>query len=225
MIFDDSCEDICNSQAFVDFADAGRYGGLSTIHIKHILFYQSKFGRDVDLQNTHIVLFKSPLDVMQVSTLSAQLGLGSELVDWYRDATSVPYCHLLIDFSQGTDDRLRYCTNTESIPPKFFIPDWLKFLDNEQTKSLYSLRVAVLFLQMQQCFPSVLWERVYPVSLGMRSKSSQKKPARLKKTSLDEVSKRNAIALSERNHLEAKKRRTGISKRTSTLKSPYSSRH
>ena len=28
---------------------------------------------------------------MQVSKLSAQLGLGSEVVYWYRDATSVPY--------------------------------------------------------------------------------------------------------------------------------------
>ena len=36
---------------------------------------------------------------MQVTTLSTQLGLGSELVDWYRDATSVPFGHLLIDLS------------------------------------------------------------------------------------------------------------------------------
>ena len=27
---------------------------------------------------------------MQVTTISTQLGLGSELVDWYPDATSVP---------------------------------------------------------------------------------------------------------------------------------------
>ena len=86
--FDDSCEEICNSKAFVDIATAGRHRGLSTIYVKHNLFHQSKFGRDVELHNTHIVLFKSPRDVIQVSTLSAQLGLGSELVDWYRDATS-----------------------------------------------------------------------------------------------------------------------------------------
>ena len=44
---------------------------------------------------------------MQGSTLSAKLGLGSELVDCYRDATSVPYGHFLIELSQRTDDRLR----------------------------------------------------------------------------------------------------------------------
>ena len=105
--FDDSREKICNSKAFVDIATAGRHRGLSTIYIKRNFFHQSKLGRDVELQNTHIVLFKSPRDVMQVTTLGAQLGLGSELVDWYQDATSVPYGQLLIDLSPRTDDRLR----------------------------------------------------------------------------------------------------------------------
>ena len=108
LIFDDSCEEICNSKAFVDIATAGRHRGLSTIYIKHNLFHQSKLGRDVELQNTHIVLFNSPRDVMQVTTLSTQVGLGSELIDWYRDATSVPFGHLLIDLSPRTDARLSY---------------------------------------------------------------------------------------------------------------------
>ena len=105
LLIDDSCEEVCNSKAFVDIATAGRHRGLSTIYIKQYLFHQSKLGRDVELQNTHIVLFKSPRDVMQGTTLSAQLGLSSELVDWYQDATSVPFGHLLIDLSPRTDDR------------------------------------------------------------------------------------------------------------------------
>ena len=76
LIFDRSCEEICNSKAFVDISTAGRHPGLSTIYIKHNLFHQSKLGRNIELQNTHIVLFKSPRDVMQVTTLSTQLGLG-----------------------------------------------------------------------------------------------------------------------------------------------------
>ena len=63
---------------------------------------------------------------MQVTTLSTQLGLGAELVDWCRNATSVPFGHLLIDLSPHTDDRLRYCTNTGSIPSKFYIPEPLR---------------------------------------------------------------------------------------------------
>ena len=64
------------------------------------------------LQNTQLFLFKPSRDVMQVSTPSAQLSVGSELVDWYRGAASVSYGHLLIDFSPRTGDRLRYCTNS-----------------------------------------------------------------------------------------------------------------
>ena len=120
LIFDDPCEEICNSKAFVDVATAGRHRGLSTIYIKRNLFHQSKLGRGVELQNTHIVLFKSPRDVMQVTTLDAQLGLGSDLVYWYRDATSVPFGHLLISLPPRTDDRLRYCTESGSVRSFFF---------------------------------------------------------------------------------------------------------
>ena len=60
--------------------------------------------------------------MMQVSTLSVQLGLGLELVDWYQDATSVPYGHLLIDLSPCTDEQLRYCTNNGSITSEFLYP-------------------------------------------------------------------------------------------------------
>ena len=63
-IFDDSCREICNSKVYVDFAIVGRHRGLITIYIKHNLFLQSKLGRDFELQNTHIVLFKSPHDAM-----------------------------------------------------------------------------------------------------------------------------------------------------------------
>ena len=107
LIFDDSCQEICNSREFEKIAVAGRHRGLSTIYIKHNLFHKSKMGRDIELQNTHIVLFKSPRDVLQVGRLSVQLGLGLSLVGWYKDATSVPFGHLLFDLSPRTNDRLR----------------------------------------------------------------------------------------------------------------------
>ena len=177
LTFNDSCEEICKSEAFVNIATARRLCGLGTICIKHGLFHQSKLGRDVELQNTHIVLSKSPRDVMQVSTLSAQLGFGLELVDWYRDATSVPYDHLLIDWSPRTIGRLRYCTNTAPIPSNFYNSarrKHSKILNDEQTKVLYSQSVLVIFPQMQKSFPSVLPKRVYQVPVRLYSKSSQR---------------------------------------------------
>ena len=60
--FDDSCGVISNSKQFVKVASAGRHRQPNTIYIKHNLFHQSEFGRDVELQNSHIVVFKSPRD-------------------------------------------------------------------------------------------------------------------------------------------------------------------
>ena len=92
----------------LDIATTGRHRVFGIIYIKQYLFHQSELGRDVELQNTHIVLLKSHRDVHQVAALSVQLGLGSAFVDWYQDATSVPFGHLLIDLSPPTDNRLRY---------------------------------------------------------------------------------------------------------------------
>ena len=152
LIFDDSCAAKSNFNEFVDIATAGRHRGYSTIYNKHNLFHPNKLGRDVELQNTHIVLFKSPRDVHQVATLSVQLGVGSALVDWYRDATSAFFGHLLIDLSPRTDDCLRYCTNSGNHPSTFYAPDnlkHLKYLDDEHTKSFYSPSIPALFPRMQ----------------------------------------------------------------------------
>ena len=165
---------------------------------------------------THIVLFKSPLDVTQVTLLSTQLGLGSELVDWYRDAKSVPFGQLLIDLSPRTDDRLRYCTNSGSVPSKFFIPERLKHLrtlDDEHTKSLYSPSVPINFPQMQKSFPSVLPKRFCPVPLRMHNKSAQRKPAKHKRATRGKISKRGSTIVSKTYNLEAKKRHSGVRKR------------
>ena len=87
---------------------------------------------------------------MQVFTLSAQLGLTSEIVDWYQDATSVPYGHILINLSPRTVDRLRYCTNRiHSLKSLYPGPaEQPKNLDDEHKKSLYSPSVSILFPQL-----------------------------------------------------------------------------
>ena len=99
---DDSCEEISNSKQFVKVATVGRHRGLNTKYIKHNFFHQSKLERNVEFQNTHIVLFKSPRDVLQINTFSQQLGLGSQLKEWYHDATCIPFGHLLINLTPIT---------------------------------------------------------------------------------------------------------------------------
>ena len=152
LFFDDCCAEFCKSKEFVDIATAGRHRGFSTIYIKHNLFHRSQLGTDVELQNTHIVRFKSPPHVHQVATLSVELGFESVFSDWYWDATSVPLGHLLIELSPRTYYRLRYCTNSGNNPPKFHVPDNLKhlnYLDDEHTKILNTPSIPTLFPRMQ----------------------------------------------------------------------------
>ena len=86
---------------------------MNKIYIKRHLFHQSKLERDVELQ-------KNPHSLVQVTercyTLTQQLGLGSQLKEWYQDATSVPYGHLLTGLTPKTVDSLRCCSNSGSVP-------------------------------------------------------------------------------------------------------------
>ena len=150
---------------------------------------------------------------MQVTTLITQLVLGSELVDCYREATYVSFGHFLIDLSLRTDDRLRFCTNSGSIPSKLYIPSRLKqskILDDEHTESFYSPSVPILFPQLQKSIPSVLPKKLYPVSLRMHNKSAQRKPTKHRKTSRGKISKRSSTIVSETYNSEANKRHSGV---------------
>ena len=182
--FEDSCAENCNAKEFADNANAGRHRRFSTIYIKQNLFHQSKQGRDVALQNTHIVFFKSPRDVHQVATLSVQLRFGSALVDSYRHATSVPFGHLLTDLSPPTDDHSRYCTNSRNNPPKVYVPDnlkHLKYLDDEHTKYLCSPGNSALFRRNQNSVSKNLSERIYPISQRVHCQPAASKLVRSKK--------------------------------------------
>ena len=228
LIFDDSCAEICNSKEFVDIATVGKHRGFSTIYIKHNLFHKSKLGRGVELQSTHIVLFKSPRDVHQVATLSVQLGLGSALVDWYREATSVLFGHLLIDLSPRKDDRLRYCTNSGNIPSKTYVPDnlkHLKYLDDEHAKSLYSPSIPTLFPRVQNAVSKNLSRRIYPISQRVHRQPAGRKFVRSKKKSRPKVQRRNLRTVFKKNKLETTKMSTFIAKRIIAHKNNFPLRH
>ena len=153
--FDGSCQNVCNFRELRKIGVAGRHRGLSTIYIMHNLFHNSILGGDIEPHNTHIVLFQSPRDVLQVVRLSVKLGLFLSLVDWHKDATYVPFCHLLIDLPPGTDDGLRYCTNSGEKPSNFYIPEQLKYLrllDDDHTISLFILQAFRKFSQCKKHF-------------------------------------------------------------------------
>ena len=177
------------------------------------LFHQSKLGRDVELQNTHTVLFKSPRDVRQVATLSVQLGLGSALVDWYRGATSLPFGHLLIDLSPRTNDRLHYCTNSGNIPSKFYVPDNLKHSKYLDTKSLYSPNIPALFPRMQNSVSKNVSRKIYAISQRVHRQPVARKLVRSGKKTRPRVQRQKSRNFFKKNNLEATKKSPFVAQR------------
>ena len=159
-------------------------------------------GRDIELQNTHIVSFKSPRDVLQINTLIQQLGLGSQLKDWYTKATSIPYGLLLIDLTPKTVDYLRFCTNSGSISTIFFLPETkqeITFLSDEHTTSLYADNVPNVFPELQEKVPEKLSKRFHSVSKRMHSNPSQGTTTGNIKTRRNKVQRRNSSTRAKKN--------------------------
>ena len=153
---------------------------------------------------------------MQVSTLSAQLGLGSKLVDWYSDATSVPFGILLINLLLRTYARQPDSKNIGSTPSKIRIPEQEKHFkswDTKHTKTLYSPNVPFVFLQVCKYFLSVLYKRFPLVSVWMHCEHAQMTPAKHKKTRFNFQCKDfKAVSGSKTNNLEANIGRSGVRK-------------
>ena len=170
----------------MDILTAGTHRRFGTIFIKHSLFHQGKLGTDVEMQNTHFALFKSPRDdVHHVAILGVQLGLASTLVDWHWDASSILFDHFMIDLSPRTDDRLRCCTSSGNFSSRFYLPDnskYLKYLDDEHAKSLYSPSISALFPRMQNSFSKNLSKRIYPITQREHRQPAARKLVRSKKS-------------------------------------------
>ena len=215
---------IATLRRFMDIATAGRHRVFSTIYIKHNLFHKSKLGNNVELQNTHILLFKSPHDVHQVGNLSVQLGPASALVDWYRYATSVPFGHLLIDLSPRTDATAQIA----EIFHHFYVPDNLKhskYLDDEHTKSLYSPSIPTLFPRMQNSASKNLSKKIYPISQRVNCQPTAGKIVRSKKKSRPKKQRRNSRTVFKKNNLEPIKKSTFVAKKIIAHENNFLLRH
>ena len=143
LVFDDSCEEIYNDNEFVKLATAGRHKDLDVIYFKHNLFQQNCWSRTIDLNTSHIILFKSPRDIQQLEHLGRQLILTKFLRSCYELATKDTYGHLLIDLDPRTSDCLQYCSNI--IPPGpsiFYLPlskvEPVTPITIEREKTIYS---------------------------------------------------------------------------------------
>ena len=160
---DESCEEICNSKVFVGTCTDWRHRGLSTVCIRHNLFHRSKLGWEVELRNTNLVLFKSPViwckSVHSVHNWATyqicltgietqrQLPTGIYRLNWRRVQTTD---YVIVQKNDPSHQN-------------FFISDRLKKLNSlhsEHTKLLYSPTIPIIFPQMQKPFPLFLSKKI-----------------------------------------------------------------
>ena len=95
---DDSCEDVYNDLNFVQLATAVRHRVLHAIYDKHNLFQQNRWSRTIDLNTSHIILFKSPRDVQQLYPLRKKnMNVSKFLKSCYELATRDSFGRFLIN--------------------------------------------------------------------------------------------------------------------------------
>ena len=69
---DDSCEEIFNDKEVVILATSGRHKNINVIYTKHNRYQQIRWSRTIDLNKSHIILFKSFRDIQQDENLGKQ---------------------------------------------------------------------------------------------------------------------------------------------------------
>ena len=120
LIYGDLCGEIFNDNDVVKFATSGRHRKLHIIYVKHDLFHQSKGSRTIDLNTTHINLFRSLRDIQQIEYLGKQLNCLQLLTDAYKLATTESYGHLFCDLDPKTTQDLRFSSNLIGPEPSVF---------------------------------------------------------------------------------------------------------
>ena len=89
------------------FTKGSHHRNLSIIYIVQNMFHQGKEMRNISLNAHYIVLFKSPRDKQQISTLARQVNPGrvQEFMRSYEDATRRPHGYLMLDLNEYTSRR------------------------------------------------------------------------------------------------------------------------
>ena len=95
------------------FTKGSHHRNISIVYIVQNLFDQNKYHRTISLNTHYLVLFKSPRDSSQISTLARQVypGKSKAVMKAYARATADSHGYLLLDFRQETDDELRLRTD------------------------------------------------------------------------------------------------------------------
>ena len=95
------------------FTKISHHRNVSVVYLTQNLFDKNKYARTISLNAHYLVLFKNPRDATQFATLARQMypNASNFAIEAYKDATSAPYGHLLVDLKPDQDERCRLRTN------------------------------------------------------------------------------------------------------------------
>lgn len=134
VIVDDLMEKACESdeieKAFTQYV---HHRNLSILYIVQNFFCQGKRSRTIHLNTKYLILFKSPRDKLQVTTLARQMypGKSQFFLEAFEDATQKPYGYLLVDLNASTPEEYRLRTG-------LFPPDWPSVYIPKKKHSIYN---------------------------------------------------------------------------------------
>ena len=126
IILDDLLSEAYSREVCHIFTIGSHHRNISLILITQNLFLQAKHCRDISLNAKYIVLLKNTRDKNQFTHLARQVYPEDSacLYKAYLEATDKRHGYLVLDFSQDTDDRLRFRTNIfpDKGPPAIYTP-------------------------------------------------------------------------------------------------------
>ena len=113
--------------------------------------------------------------------------------EWYTEAISKHYGHLLIDLIPKTVDSLKFFTSSGSILSKCHLPaeSETKFSDNEHTMRLYTLNNSNIFPKTSKTIHPPIPKKIHSVPQRMSSKFATRQATGSPKSRFSEISKRN----------------------------------
>ena len=126
LILDDLLNQVYSETVCDLFTKGSHHRNVSVILVTQNLFHQGPKCRDISLNAKYVVALKNVRDRNQFSFLARQAypENSDSLYRAYLDATSRPHGYLILDFSQDTDDRVRFRTNvfTDESPVVIYAP-------------------------------------------------------------------------------------------------------
>jgi hypothetical protein len=123
LIIDDFMEELSKQKEILSlFVRSSRHRGISVFLLVQNFFYKNM--RNLTLNATHIVLFKSPRDSSFIVPLARQIFPSNPkyLEAAFQDATKVPHGYLLINTTQEQDESLRLTSSFFTEDAKVYVP-------------------------------------------------------------------------------------------------------